>query len=166
MKIVIINGSARSGKDTFCEMVGEYAEKGTLSTVGAVKHIARQYFGWNGIKDEKGRQLLSDIKDTWTKYCNGPFNVIASTIKSFKCCEPDVEIVFVHCREPEEIQKFKDYYGDDCTTLLIRRPGIEVPGNHADQLVEEFQYDTIILNDKGLNELNQKAKDFINQGGN
>mgnify|MGYP003413829183 CR=1 FL=1 len=38
---------------------------------------------------------------------------------------PTHALTFIHCREPKEIQRFKDYYGKECITLLIRRAAVE-----------------------------------------
>ena len=51
----------------------------------------------------------------------------------------------------------------DAITLLIRRPGDNSEqSNHSDADVENFEYDYVIENDGTLEELEQKAQDFLN----
>lgn len=64
MKIILINGKARSGKDTLASHIkGKLSDKKVLVRGNArtVKDCARKYFNWDGKKDTKGRQLLIDI---------------------------------------------------------------------------------------------------------
>jgi len=71
--VVIINGVGESGKDTFVNLCAEHATVFNLSTVDKVKDVAT-LFGWQGDKTPEDRKLLSDLKDAWTKYNNGPFH--------------------------------------------------------------------------------------------
>lgn len=62
-KVILIAGQAKHGKDTFAAMVRdelERAEKDVLIVHFAdyLKFIAEKYFGWDGVKDDKGRHLL------------------------------------------------------------------------------------------------------------
>ena len=69
--------------------------------------------------------------------------------------------LFVHCREPQEIQKIKDRLG--AYTVLIRREVVETDkqSNHADGNVFNFKYDMTINNDHGLKELQSQADGFV-----
>lgn len=68
--------------------------------------------------------------------------------------------LFIHTREPEEIQRYVDYY--DAITLCIRRPSVEnnEQSNHADANVYNYDYECYIDNDGTLEELKEKVKDF------
>ena len=74
MKVILINGSGGSGKDTVIELTRTYFWDKYLvintSTVDKVKLIA-SHMGWDGEKDERGRQFLADLKNAWTNYNNG-----------------------------------------------------------------------------------------------
>jgi hypothetical protein len=63
-------------------------------------------------------------------------------------------------REPAEIARIKEHYADKCLTLLIRRPGLDVPDNHADKGVDGFDYDFEVYNDGDLGGLARLAKMF------
>ena len=72
------------------------------------------------------------------------------------------EIMFIHTREPDEIERFVKEFG--CITLLIRNPNINViTSNHADAEVENYNYDYIIDNNGTLDDLDNKAKEFIKE---
>jgi hypothetical protein len=60
--IVLISGYAGSGKDTFAGFLIKHlsgAQK--YAFADPIKEIARKYFEWDGIKDERGRKLLIEI---------------------------------------------------------------------------------------------------------
>lgn len=166
---VIINGNAQSGKDTFVKFVQEALGVGVinLSTIDPVKAAAK-VLGWNGTKDEKSRQFLSDLKDAWSTFNQGSFHYIVNEIEKIQVqlayspviLDLDLPVAFIHCREPEEIQMFRKHYGKKCITLLMRRPGLVVPGNHADTDVEQFDYDVVINNDGTLDALREQAMAF------
>ena len=68
--------------------------------------------------------------------------------------------MFVHIREPEEIQKAKELLG--AKTLLVKNPNVElIKSNDADGRVEEYEYDYTIYNDGTLEDLYDKAFEFV-----
>lgn len=103
-KVFIINGSGGVGKDTFCEYVGHYAKVKVISSIDLVKDYASK-MGWNGSKTPRDRKFLSDLKDLLTKYNDYPFRDICQKVLWFK--EDDNEFLFIHIREPEEIDRAK-----------------------------------------------------------
>ena len=69
--------------------------------------------------------------------------------------------MFIHIREPKEIQKVVDCY--DVLTLLIKRKDYEtIKSNEADANVENYNYDFIFENDT-LEKLEETAKDFVDK---
>lgn len=167
MKIICINGYPRSGKDTFVSFCYEYGSIiQSYSTVDFVKKIAK-ICGWDGVKDLKGRKFLSDLKDILTEYDDIPIKKIKEKILDLirpienLGYNTDRIIFFIHTREPEELQRFKDEFG--AKTLLIQRPSVEdaEQSNHADKEVLNFNYDYVIDNDGTLEDLQKKADSFI-----
>jgi hypothetical protein len=169
MKIVIINGTATSGKDQFVKFFKKnYPYKCyNWSTIDKVKEIAKKHLGWDGRKTEASRLFLSEIKRIWNNYNNGPFRYMIEKIENHRRkLEKDDKnhvIYFIHCRESDEILKFVSYFGDKCHSLLIQRKNINVPNNKSDKNVDHFSYDFIIENNGGLIELENKAKEFALQ---
>jgi len=163
----VINGAAGVGKDLFINAVSKILKAhsdiivNNLSTVTHIKEIAKVCFGWNGEKDEKGRRLLSDLKDADVRYRNGPFETVCSEIEDCVDLNPDKYIVnFIQTREPKEIHNFQRTL-ENCQTILVRRnTGISYL-NHADKNVENYIYDFIIHNNKSITELEEKAYLFV-----
>lgn len=155
--IFIINGSNRVGKNKFVKYFIKYCNSTTfeISTVDVLKKIAKEYLGWDGKKDEKGRKFLVDLKKAWVEFNDGPFNDVVKKIDKKKA-----EYSFVYCREPVEIQKFKNYYGDNLVTVLMKKDDREVANNEADMNVSNYDYDYIIDNNGTKEELEEMIKIF------
>lgn len=162
MKIFIVNGTGGSGKTTFEKMVETIAEQEgydirIVSTIDYVKGMAR-HFGWDGGKSLNDRRFLSDLKDALTRWKDVPYQNIKETLEAFDFIG-QIDAVFIDCREPEEIARFvKDY---NAITILVQRGESITYGNHADDNVRNYQYDIVIDNSRGLDELNQEAKLFV-----
>lgn len=155
--IIIINGYGGSGKDTFVNLVSKYNKVYNISSVDKIKEIAK-LMGWNEEKDEKSRKFLSDLKKLSTDYNDMPFINIRNAVNDFY--ESDKEIMFIHIREPEEIERAAKEF--DAKTLFIKRDDIDkITSNYADASVENYNYDYIIDNTT-LEDLEKKAKDFYN----
>lgn len=169
MKIIIINGSSKAGKDKFVKLF-KYEHDDlrvkNYSSIDKVKSIAEIAFGWNGKKDEKSRKMLSDIKKAWSEFNNGPTNDIINKIKidiqySIDNKKDKENIYFVHIREPEEINKIKNIYKNECITLLIKKDNNgDIPNNYSDKNVDNYKYDIIIENNGNLDDLKSKVDDF------
>ena len=169
MSIYVVNGAAGSGKTSFEENVKkiigeEYCY--ILSTITPIKQIATMV-GWNGKKDLESRKFLSDLKDLLTKYNDYPFNYICDQIKHIEeewaeyGISPKSIVIFVDCREPEEIKKLCDKL--DAKSLLIRRASAEnkETSNHADANVLNYNYDIVIENNGDLRDYAYKAFEFV-----
>ena len=167
-KIVVMNGMPMSGKSQFVEYcleeLGKYGDE--VSTVDFVKEIALSA-GWDGEKRPRDRKFLSDLKDLLTEWGDVPYKKIIEArdefenVLGFYGLNPKKGVLFTHCREPQEIQKFKDR--DNAITVLIRRASVENnnQSNHADANVFEYNYDYVIENNGTLDELKEKAKGFL-----
>ena len=197
-KIIIINGSGGVGKDAFAKRVIEETLKlskriapvenedccvnpeifykiNNTSTIDYVKNIARM-FGWNDEKSEKDRKMLSDLKDLIAVYNDYLFKDITTQINDWLYYDKkrlndtyDHSFLFVHCREPKEIERIKNQFPNDTFTLLVQNPKVtKITSNHADKDVENYNYDFIVVNDSDLRALRKVAIDFykkiFNQG--
>ncbi len=167
-QIFIINGSGGVGKDTFVELVSaelndilkKFHTVINFSSVDKVKDIAKE-IGWTGKKSEKDRKFLSDLKILTSDYCDMPFKSIRSKVKEFVEDE-ESKFLFLHIREPEEITRAVKEF--DAKTLLIIRNSVKhITSNMADENVFNYNYDFIIDNSGTKEELNGKAKDFVQE---
>jgi hypothetical protein len=167
MKVIIINGSAQNGKDNFVKYFKKNYEYKCMnwSAIDKVKKIAKRNFGWNGKKTNEARKFLSEIKRIWIEFNNGPFEDIVKKISKHFLTLSEIDskniVYFIHCREPYEIQKFADKYGDDCVTLLLKREDRLVPDNDSDKNVDNYNYNFIIKNNGNKKDLEQESIKFI-----
>lgn len=154
-KVIVINGMGGVGKSTFISLCHEIDPRVIeTSTVDFVKQIALQA-GWDGIKDQKGRRLLSDIKDALERYDDVPNKKVDDFIKS----HPD-NIIFINAREPHNIQYYQEKY--EAISVLVKNPNAkQVQGNHADENVYDCSYNVFINNSGNFEELKEKAKWFL-----
>lgn len=146
--IIIINGSGGVGKDTLCGFVSLKYKVTNISAITPVKKIAFQC-GWNGEKDEKSRKFLADLKKVLVEYNDLPHRYLVEEYEKF--LQNDAQILFVHIREGDEIDRFKRCVEIPCFTLLIRRDSfLKNWGNDSDDNVENYVYDYIYNNNKSL----------------
>ena len=173
MQVIIINGSNNSGKDAFADFFAKHYENKCLniSTIDKVKDLSKKYFGWNGKKTEEARKFLSEMKRIWSEYNNGPFLDMVEQIKESQSKlekkDKNGMIYFVHCREPQEIQKFKDEYGDKCSTVLLKREVRNekkaIANNDSDMNVDNYEYDKIVHNNGNKMDLELEAVKFVEE---
>ena len=128
-----------------------------------VKEIAKGC-GWNGEKTDEARKFLSDLKALLTAYNEFPLNYLLNEQEDF--LSDQNEILFVHIREPEEIEKFKKVSKTKTYALLVTpRDELKdkVYGNKSDDDVANYNYDFIFKNDKPLETAEQEWLTFIDE---
>lgn len=139
--VIVINGKGGVGKDTLCEVISKHYRCVNASSITPIKEIASRY-GWNGEKDLKSRKFLADLKRVFTEYNDLPNKYLVDEYHAF--LKSSNQIMFVHIREKDQIEKFIQSIDGNIITLLVTRSKARnngVYGNEADDLVEEFQYD-------------------------
>lgn len=160
--VVLINGPAGAGKDTFIEMAKLVARMkyddehftiiDSISAVDPIKDVARK-LGWNGVKDETGRAALSDLKDYADSHFKTSMKYIFDNIDSKRAdgyvrlaseplikseAVPEVKayITFVCVRESKDAKAIIEHYDDtdvEVFGVYITRDDItKVSSNHAD----------------------------------
>lgn len=160
-RIILLNGSAGVGKDTFCSMISAIVPAMSYSSVQYVKEAAK-ILGWDGItKDEKSRKFLSDLKLLSAEYNDHPYKMLCKTIDDF--LEDDIhEWLFLHVREPGEIRRLVNTYPQIITVLITNKNIKQVTSNMADASVYHYyKYNETIANDDDLLTLQKKAEEFV-----
>jgi len=152
-KVIIING-AGIGKYKFLEKLKETEDFNVFSSVSKVKEICK-LFGWDGKSlTEKDRSLISNIKDAYTIYNNGP---VLELIKDIEESDKDLNIVL--SREKYDNNQLKTYFGDNIKIVLFSRIGARKNHhNHADQGIYDYNYDKVMLVFE--NSINYNIKEF------
>lgn len=130
--IIFISGKAGAGKDTTAAfMKSKFEEYGKRVCIyhyaDILKHYAKMYYGWDGVKDEKGRTLLQYlgtdvIREKDADYFVDEFKrFISVTINDF-----DVYIV-ADVRFPNECETFSvlNRFSFLLSYIHVTRPGNE-----------------------------------------
>ena len=144
--VIVINGRGGVGKHSLIEFVADRYSVRNVSSITPIKGIATEV-GWDGDKDEKGRQLLADLKEAFVRYNDLPFNYLLKEHKKFIAVEQDV--MFVHIREASEIMKFRSEV--ECKTILVTRDiGRTDIVDTSEETMFDFDYDYIFDNSRPL----------------
>ena len=155
MKLIAFTGLAQTGKTTAANFIPGAK---ILSFADPVKQIALSSFGWDGVKDDKGRRLLQVIgtecgreydKDIWIKKMREQIAIYV----------PKFDIIAIDdCRFDNEPQLVKDLGG---IVIEITRPGC-VPDGHASEAgISSNLIDYHIFNNGTLEQLKEKVLSII-----
>ena len=148
--VIVINGAGGVGKDTLCDLAAKHFKVKNISSITPIKNIAKDC-GWGGEKDDKARKFLSDLKRTLVEYNDYPTTWAIGEYNDF--LSSDEEVMFVHIRVAQEIEKFVKRTNGSAKTLLVRggeRMKKTAYGNASDDLVEAYNYDFYYVNEKSL----------------
>lgn len=155
-KIIITNGVACSGKDTFASILNNYITTIKYSSIDRVKEIAT-LGGYNGEKSEKDRRLLSDLKVLFSEYNDMPFNDVKSIVEDFNKGLYEEDLLLIDIREPHEIERAKKEF--NARTILIMNTNVkQIKSNMADANVYNYKYDYVIENNGTIKDLEYQTK--------
>jgi len=154
MIVIGMTGLARSGKDTVADiLVGQYGFY-KIGMSDPIYKIARDYYGWDGLRDDRGRKLLQDIgtigreynKDVWVNYAKA---TIADVINKNYMIISRINIRIVVCgvRYQNEVDLVRNYDSNQLWRVE-GRGGLswDVAKHSSEQHVNEFKVDQVINN--------------------
>lgn len=153
--VFIINGKGACGKDTLIKAVAAKYPTQNESAIDPVKAAGR-LLGYEGGKSEKDREFLSKMKELSIWYNDHPTQYLLEKYRKFE--ESGNELLFLHIREPEQIEHFLKYFKQEVKspdtrigTILIKSAWTEdcVYGNPSDDNVDKMHYDLIYINKEG-----------------
>lgn len=171
MKVILISGKARHGKDTTAGFLRSALEADGNSVLVAhysdlVKYVCKTFFGWNGEKDEAGRTLLQKVgtdairvkrPDYWVSFI--------SDIMEFFPGEWDY-VLIPDCRFPNEVDYIKNA-GFDAVHLRIVREGFVSPltpeqqAHPSETALDDVQADYYITNNGSLKDLQSSVIEWL-----
>lgn len=143
MKVIAISGKAESGKDTIANEIKRLLEEQNYKVMiihfaDVLKFVCRQYFDWNGEKDEYGRTLLQQV-GTEMREKNNPNMWVNITKELINGIGVEFDYVLVpDTRFKEEINMLNEYF--DCISVRVLRQDIDSDGvasDHINHLTDE-----------------------------
>lgn len=165
---IFITGNC--GKDTTAFMMKELLEKQKKKVLiihyaDNLKLFAKNYFGWSGQKDEKGRELLQwfgtdvvrkNYEDTWV-------DMIVALLKGIKTLYD--YIIIPDVRFPNEIDKMCDNF--NCVTVRVIRPNFdnglteEQKKHPSERALGNYPMEYELINDGDLEKLLETTRTFL-----
>jgi len=123
--VVMFSGKASSGKTASADILKSLLEQRgkkslNVSMGDRLKHIATQYLGWNGEKDEKGRQLLQSLGTEKFRMRNPNFWT-DSVLDMIEVFEDDFDYILIDdIRYQNEITAFEERAYRAITIRVVR----------------------------------------------
>ena len=176
---ILISGKSGSGKDMMAQFMKEELEKKGKKVLiihygDAVKWVLRDYFHWDGKKDEVGRTLLQTVGTdiVRAKHPNFWTGIVVGLIQAF---EPysnfDIAIV-PDARFPNEVDialenlkgciavriERKNADGSDWINPMLTEDQQKHPSETS---LDHYAFDYIIHNDEGLDLLRESAHTLL-----
>lgn len=171
MKVITISGKAEHGKDTAAKSIKNRLESMGYSVLichyaDLLKYICKQFFSWDGKKDEEGRSLLQ-IVGTETIRKKEPEFWIDFIAKILELFPDEWDFVLIpDTRFPNEIDSMKKKFGT--VSVRVVRPNFE---NHlteeqrkheSETALDKYKFDYEIIN-PGTDELETEVEIFVNE---
>lgn len=173
MKVITISGHAEAGKDTVANQIKMQLEDLKFDNKIAIIHYAdmlkflcKTLYGWNGRKDERGRELLQQVGTNIVREKQPDYwvNIVSTIIEMFQD-EFDYFLI-PDCRFPNEAAVMKDRF--NAMAIKVVRPGYE---NHltpeqrlhpSETAMDDYEFDYVI-NNPGTEGLEDNVADFIHK---
>lgn len=175
MKVYLIGGKARNGKDTLAEYMKEILEeKGQkvciMHIASYLKDLIRNYFGWDGSEETKPRSLLQELGTDlirekmgkqyyYTNRLNEDIEILSNYFDTFIVCDIRLPLEFTEIEK-----KYKD-----AIKIHITRENLETSLSIKEQkhitetaLDSYDDYDIKIINTT-LEDLKIQAKKIIEE---
>ena len=156
MKVICISGKARHGKDTLANYLEDgmqFWHKRVLIAHYAdlVKYVCKTFFGWDGVKDERGRTLLQYVGTDRVRAVSPDYwaDFVVNILSMFKD-EWDY-VIIPDTRFPNEVELLK-HYGFDVSLVRVVRPDFdsglteEQKQHPSETALDDYVYDYIVEN--------------------
>lgn len=180
MAIILISGKAGCGKDTAANHMNAILnQRGhktmRLAFANYLKYLAKQYFGWNGEKDEEGRNLLQTLgTETIRNQYNQDFwvNSVIDIISIGKEFFNFKHFIISDWRFISEFKLIDSLLGHlNIIKVRIERPSYkkilnEKQEQHSSEKdLDNFDFDYIIINNGSLEDFSNKITYFMTKSG-
>ena len=159
MKVYLIFGKARHGKDTTANYMKKYYEqkgyKPCIMHIGNyIKHFAKDYFGWDGKEETKPRELLQQLgTNVIREKLNKPYFFTTRLLEDMEVLKNFYNVFLIaDVRLPLEIIEIKKVYNDSVIIKVERE-------NFETELTSEQQKH---ITEVGLDDFNDYNYKLIN----
>lgn len=174
MKIFMISGKARSGKDTFGDALERVLSKDykvcRLSIGAYIKFYAEKYFGWDGKDETKPRELLQMLGTEIIRKQIDPKFHINRLIQDIKVLSYFYDVFIISdVREPLEVLSVKDCYGSVTVINMVRPDFVnelsdKQRSHYTEVAMDDYSdYDYVVVNDKDISYLDSVALNIVNE---
>ena len=171
MRIVLISGKARSGKDVTAKIIEDYllkAGKRVLITHYAdfLKEFCRVNYGYRGIKDTADRYILQHVGTDIVRK-NNPDAWVNIMVELLKGVQTEFDFVLIpDVRFENEIDVIKKNFNDVFCLDIVRNNfnnGLTISQkSHPSEMgLPECDFDKIIYNDGDLSDLEKSVTDIV-----
>ena len=163
MRIVVINGYPESGKDEFILAAEKSFKCEHHSTIDKCKFMAIGA-GWNGVKDDDSRLMLSNLKKWYVKHFDG---VMKDIIELYRTLDNKRDFMFIVSREGNEIERIRSWCGANgvpFTYIFLKRNEKRDFGNDSDNNVLQGSMPDLVFHNTGdsIDELHDKVVVLLN----
>lgn len=161
--IFVLNGSPRSGKDTFCTLMEAYGTIEHYSYVDFTRAMLDKMRVDYHKKTDKDRQLLETINNALETYDDIPFKDVCENV-IYAIAKADFRnlFIFVDIRKPDNIRRFLEKFPEAKTVYID--DGKELSNaTESDHSVKDYNYDYYIMNDGSLTDLQNAVEKFIKE---
>lgn len=151
--IVGISGKAQSGKDTIGNILVTKYGFTRVASADALKRIARNIFGWDAVKDDKGRKFLQDLamavrgynQDYWINLTLQ--DITRNTVLNGK----NMNFVVTDVRFLNEVEYLKK---NGASIIRVNRPGIQLLDHVSETELDNYtSFSFVVENNGTINEL-------------
>lgn len=179
MKTLLISGKAGSGKDQLANFLSDQlAAEGKRVIIihygDPVKYFAKEYYNWNGEKDEAGRHLLQYLATDLVRsiFPNYWTDTIIDFLQVMELYDQFDVAIIADVRFPNEAE-IPFVQLSDVTSIRIERkdengnPWVspkltpEQAAHPSETSLDHYAFDYIVHNDEGLELLKESAETLL-----
>lgn len=173
MKVFVVCGKARSGKDIFSNVIRDYYKvKGTnsinLQFSSYIKEYAKKISNWDGADASKPRELLQELGTEVIRNKIDPLFFVKRIIDDVKVYSNYFDVITISdARTKVEVDNIKNTFDNVCVIRIVR-PNFDNGLTKKQQqhftevdLDDYKNFDYTIINDGNIEKLEKEFKKIV-----
>lgn len=173
MKIFVICGKARHGKDTFCSIVRKYYKNQGVNSINLqfssyIKEYAKKIANWDGDDTDKPRELLQELGTEVIRNKIDPLFFVKRIIGDIKVYSNYFDVITISdARTKVEVDNIKNNFDNVCVIKVVR-PNFDNGLTKKQQqhftevdLDDYENFDYTIINDGNIEKLEKEFKKIV-----